>query len=162
DHCVKLITEEQKEGLDLNSWTIAYNGAEPVRAETLDRFTAAFIRCGFRPQAFLPCYGLAESTLFVSGGPPDRHATRIRISGPSLEQHRLSDVVGSSYDAKILVSSGLVAAGTQVAIVDPTTFMQCQPGTVGEIWLASASVAEGYWDYPAETQESFRARPADT
>ena len=67
--CTRRITPEQRETLDLSSWDVAYNGAEPVRADTLKRFAATFASCGFRPRFFYPCYGLAEATLMVSGGP---------------------------------------------------------------------------------------------
>src|SRR5437868_12750980 len=60
--CVRKATPEALAGLDLTSWRVAFNGAEPVRAETLERFAAAFAACGFRPEAFYPCYGLAEAT----------------------------------------------------------------------------------------------------
>src|SRR5262249_41223158 len=68
DLCVDRITDEQCEELDLASWKVAFCGAEPVRADVLDRFAAKFARCGFRREALLPCYGLAETTLMVSGG----------------------------------------------------------------------------------------------
>jgi len=162
DHCVRSITEEQKKGLDLSSWRIAYNGAEPIRKETLDRFVAAFACCGFRIQAFFPCYGLAESTLFVSGGPPERGPSRLSICGPSLEEHRLALVSPESPKARHIISSGTIADEMQVVVVDPKNCSPCLPGKVGEIWLSSASVAHGYWDRPEETRESFRARLADT
>ena len=66
--CLRKITREQLEQLDLSSWSVAFNGAEPVRYETLKRFSEVFTKCGFRPEAFYPCYGLAEATLMVSGG----------------------------------------------------------------------------------------------
>ncbi|HEU4534693.1 MAG TPA: AMP-binding protein, partial [Polyangiaceae bacterium] len=69
--CVRETTPEQRARLDLSSWAVAFNGAEPVRASTLARFAAAFADSGFRPSAFYPCYGLAEATLFVSGGLPE-------------------------------------------------------------------------------------------
>ncbi len=69
DLCSQKITAEQKRALDLSTWETAYNGAEPVRAQTLDRFFLSFAECGFRSSAAFPCYGLAEATLFVSGGP---------------------------------------------------------------------------------------------
>ena len=162
DHCARHVTEEQKQGLDLRSLAIAYNGAEPVRPETLDRFAAAFARCGFRPEAFFPCYGLAESTLFVSGGPPGRVPTRLRVCGRSLEAHRLQEITGDSADARTLVSSGRIADGTRAVIVDPETRAACAPGRIGEVWLASASVAVGYWNRPEETRETFQAQAADT
>ena len=162
DHCVKYITEEQKKGLDLSSWQIAYNGAEPVRGETLDRFTEAFAGCGFRRQAFFPCYGLAEATLIVSGGPPSRTPTRVYVRGSALEANRLVEVQADDPDARQLVSSGRTAGETRVLIVDPETGTECPPDKVGEIWLASDSVALGYWNRPEETQETFRARLATT
>ena len=70
--CTRRITPEQRETLDLSSWDVAYNGAEPVRADTMKRFAATFASCGFRPSAFHPCYGLAEATLLVSGGSLER------------------------------------------------------------------------------------------
>jgi 8-amino-7-oxononanoate synthase len=162
DHCVKLITEEQKAGLDLSSWRIAYNGAEPVRAETLDRFARAFAGCGFRPQAFFPCYGLAEATLFVSGGPPDRGPTQVGVCGRSLEEHCLVEITGDDANTRPLVSCGRIAGETRAVIVDPETCTERQPGKIGEIWLASASVARGYWDRLEATQETFHARLGDT
>jgi acyl-CoA synthetase (AMP-forming)/AMP-acid ligase II/acyl carrier protein len=148
DHCVKSITEEQKRGMDLRSWAVAYNGAEPVRADTLSRFTAAFAEQGFRADAFFPCYGLAESTLFVSGGPRGRP----RVVSPP----------GETTGRRSLVSCGRLAEGTRVVVVDPTTRIVCAPGSTGEIWTASASVAQGYWERPQETRDTFEARMADT
>ena len=148
DHCVKSITEQQKQGLDLSSWAVAYNGAEPVRAETLDRFAAAFSAQGFRAEAFFPCFGLAESTLFVSGGPPGR------------PQVVVSPTIG--LPARRLVSCGRVADGARVEIVNPKTLSACPPGEIGEVWIASASVAHGYWNRPQETKATFEARLADT
>ena len=73
DLCARRVRPAEREGLDLSSWEVAFNGAEPVRAATLERFAAAFAPCGFRREAFYPCYGLAEATLFVSGARgPDR------------------------------------------------------------------------------------------
>src|SRR5690606_10577131 len=66
--CIEKITPEQRKGLDLSSWTVAFNGAEPVRHDTLERFAEMFAPCGFRREAFYPCYGLAEATLLVAGG----------------------------------------------------------------------------------------------
>lgn len=66
--CVDRVTAAQREELDLSSWSVAYNGAEPVRAGTIERFAEVFGPCGFRREAFHPCYGLAESTLLVSVG----------------------------------------------------------------------------------------------
>ena len=80
--CVRTTTPQQRAGLDLSGWEVAFVGAEPVHAETLDRFASAFGPAGFRPAAFRPVYGLAEATLMVSGGraaaPPRRQDLRPR------------------------------------------------------------------------------------
>lgn len=67
DLCVDRIGREERAALDLSSWEVAFNGAEPLRPATLRRFADAFADCGFRAQAFTPCYGLAEATLLVTG-----------------------------------------------------------------------------------------------
>ncbi|NJL28548.1 MAG: fatty acyl-AMP ligase, partial [Thermoanaerobaculia bacterium] len=87
EHCVRAIAPEQRLGLDLSSWRVAFNGAEPVHAATLERFAAAFAGCGFRREAFLPCYGLAEATLFVTGGALDSAVSPVEFSNGELERH---------------------------------------------------------------------------
>jgi amino acid adenylation domain-containing protein/non-ribosomal peptide synthase protein (TIGR01720 family) len=138
DLCVRKITAEQKRELDLSTWTLAFNGSEPVRAATLERFAAAFAGCGFRRESFYPCYGLAEATLFVTGG---------RLDGAG--------------ETTVPVSCGQPRAGHEVRIVDPETRQTCPPGREGEIWVAGPSVAQGYWNRPEESADTFRAQPAD-
>ncbi len=159
DLCVRKIGEEERAGLDLSSWTVAFNGAEPVRAGTLERFAAAFGPCGFRRKAFFPCYGLAEATLFVSGGdrktPPVVRAFR----ADDLERHAAVEAVEPG--ARKLVGCGRPSEGQRVAIVNPETCAPCASNHVGEIWVAGPSVAAGYWGRPEETARLFRARRAD-
>lgn len=163
EHCLDRVTEAQKDGLDLSSLRVAFNGAEPVRPETLDRFTAAFSRCGFRPQAFFPCYGLAESTLLVSGGPPQRDPVRARVSARGLEAHAwVPSGPDETAEARWLVSSGRVVAGMRVEVVNPETCCRCGPRQIGEVWIASPSVAQGYWNRPEETQQLLQAVLADS
>jgi acyl-CoA synthetase (AMP-forming)/AMP-acid ligase II len=157
DHCVRAVTEEQKRGLDLRSWTIAYNGAEPVRAETLDRFVAAFAPCGFRPEAFFPCYGLAEATLFVSGGPPGK-LSRHRVEPAALEAGQV--VAVNPPHGRCLVASGRPGEWTKVVVVDPATREPVPDGEVGHLWVLSPSVAAGYWNRPDETARVFGNRLA--
>jgi acyl-CoA synthetase (AMP-forming)/AMP-acid ligase II len=139
DLCTRQITPQQKAELDLSGWRVAFNGAEPISAQVLSEFAAAFAECGFRPEAFYPCYGLAESTLFVSGGVPSQ--------APKLKH----------VETQTWVSCGRPFPDQQVAIVDPETGGVCAPGEVGEIWLSSPSVARGYWQQPQETQSTFAA-----
>ena len=160
DHCAKMVTEEEQKGLDLGSLQIAYNGAEPIRTDTLDRFTAKFSKCGFRLQSFFPCYGLAESTLFVSGGPPQRIPVRLRVRASRLEIHNrtsFDENEDHADDARWLVSSGHVSRGTFVEIINPETCQRCGPGEVGEIWIASDSVSQSYWNRPEETRDLLQA-----
>ncbi|HEY7424837.1 MAG TPA: fatty acyl-AMP ligase [Gemmataceae bacterium] len=153
DHCVRSISEEQKQGLDLRSWSVAYNGAEPVWAETLDRFAEAFGGCGFRRAAFFPCYGLAEATLFVSGGPAHRELRRRCVEPSALEAGQV--VAAEPPGGRWLVSSGRAAEETKVVAVDSTTRTAVPDGRVGELWLSSPSVAAGYWGRDEETRTIF-------
>jgi acyl-CoA synthetase (AMP-forming)/AMP-acid ligase II len=90
DLCVRKITSEQKSGLDLSSWEVAFNGAEPVRAETLHRFAEAFKCCGFQAKAFLPCYGLAETTLLASGCNKSSEPTFLQADAQALKAGRFA------------------------------------------------------------------------
>ncbi|MFA6110075.1 MAG: AMP-binding protein, partial [Candidatus Latescibacterota bacterium] len=141
DLCLQTVTEEQRRELDLSSWRVAFNGAEPVRAETLERFAAAFAPCGFHREALLPCYGLAEATLFVTG---------------HLDHGRPAPRVAAR-DGAGFVGCGRGWLDQDLRIVDPETGVEQPAGSVGEIWLASPSVALGYWERPQETAETFAA-----
>lgn len=157
--CVRKTTPEQRAALDLSSWSLAFNGAEPVRAETIDAFCEAFAPSGFRRQAFYPCYGLAESTLMVTGGmkfeaPVIRSFDTVALeAGAALAKTDAEAEAG----ARRLVGSGRELDGQDVLIVDPQTCEALPPGRVGEIWVSGPSVAQGYWNRPEETQATFGA-----
>ncbi|HEX6288267.1 MAG TPA: AMP-binding protein, partial [Herpetosiphonaceae bacterium] len=155
DLCVRKITPEQRATLDLSSWRVAFNGAEPVRAETLDRFAATFAECGFRREAFYPCYGLAEATLIVSGGRVDAPPTVREFQAAALAEHQVVAAAGDDRATRMLVGSGEALPDQQVRIVDPDTLRPCPPDRVGEIWVAGPSVAQGYWNRQEETERSF-------
>jgi amino acid adenylation domain-containing protein len=157
DLCVEKTTLEQRAALDLSCWKVAFNGAEPVRAETLDRFAQAFAPAGFRPEAFLPCYGLAEATLLVSVCPSARAPVVVSVDAESLGRSEVLLAAGSR-SATRLVSSGRAAPGYTVAIVDPVTVRFCPEDRVGEIWVSGPSIAQGYWDRPEESREVMGAR----
>ncbi|MGZ4163562.1 MAG: AMP-binding protein, partial [Tumebacillaceae bacterium] len=161
DLCVQKITEEQKASLDLSTWDVAFTGAEPIRKETLDRFAEAFASCGFRREAFYPCYGLAEATLFVTGGFQQELPVVQAFDADALEQNRVQTVAEEQAGARLLVSSGQPRmAKQQVEIVDPQTGARCAGEQVGEIWVAGPSVAQGYWRREEQTRETFGARLA--
>jgi acyl-CoA synthetase (AMP-forming)/AMP-acid ligase II len=158
DLCVEKTNQEQREQLDLSCWEIAFNGAEPVRVETMQRFAKAFSPSGFRYNAFYPCYGLAEATLYVTGGDPTAEPTTLAVKRSQLEQDRIEPVPADQEGAQILVGCGSIKLDQEIAIVDPETFTRCDPQQVGEIWISGDSVAQGYWRRPEENQKMFGAR----
>ncbi|MEH2381693.1 MAG: fatty acyl-AMP ligase [Nostoc sp.] len=156
DLCIRKITPEQIESFDLSRWEVAFNGAEAVRAETLDKFVETFAPCGFRREAFYPCYGMAETTLLVSGGiKTDKPVVR-HIDEAALEQNRIITSVARQEGVRTIVGCGQMWSN-QVAIVDPESLTECEIGQVGEIWVSGKSVAGGYWNRPMETEQSFHA-----
>lgn len=160
DLCVCKITEEEKSQLDLSSWTVAFNGAEPVRAATLEKFAVKFADAGFKPQSFVPCYGLAESTLLVAGESRAQAPFVAELDANALERNQVS-MAGPSQASRRIVACSTVA-GTKLAIVDPESLKPCPPGTVGEILVSSPSVAQGYWNRPQESKSVFQARVPGT
>ncbi len=162
DLCVKKIRPEEREGLDLSTWQTAFCGAEPIRAETLDRFAETFAPHGFRRAAFYPCYGLAEGTLLVSGGEGAGIPVVKAVQRADLMENRVVPAAGSEGGSQLLVGSGGSLPGQRIRIVDPVTCLPCAPEEVGEIWVSGPSVAQGYWGRPEETEGAFRAHLADT
>ncbi|MBK6429597.1 AMP-binding protein [Candidatus Amarolinea dominans] len=162
DLCAQKITPAQKAGLDLSSWQVAVNSAEPVRAETLARFDAAFEPCGFRPQNFYHAYGLAEATLFVAGSRKATAPSIFTFDPRGLEQQQVRPATG--VDGYALVGCGrpLSAPDVELVIAQPEQRILCGPDTIGEIWFRSPSVAAGYWNRPDETQHTFGATLADS
>ena len=155
--CVRKITPEQRRSLDLSSWSLAFNGAEPVRPETIDAFSEAFAPCGFRREAFFPCYGLAESTLMVTGGMKFEPPVIRTFDATSIETGSAVVRTGFAPGTRRLVGSGRELDGQDVRIVDPHTNEALPPGMIGEIWVSGPSVAQGYWNRGDETQATFGA-----
>jgi acyl-CoA synthetase (AMP-forming)/AMP-acid ligase II len=159
DLCVRKASDEDRATLDLSSWECAYNGAEPVRPATLDRFADTFAPCGFRRTSFFPCYGLAEATLAVSGGFVGEHAAAgARLVAADLERNRAVDATDTDGSAREVASCGSLMAGASVAIVDPATAGRLGDSEVGEIWVKGAIVARGYWNRPDDADHTFDAR----
>jgi len=162
DLCVRKVTPEQRETLDLSSWKIAFNGAEPIHPETMERFSAIFSSCGFNPRAFYPCYGLAESTLYVTGGNALAGPKYVQVNRSRLEQGKAIAAKPDQEDTKVLVGCGHASADLRVVIVDPQSRRRLPDGRVGEIWVSGPSVAAGYWNRPEESARVFCARMADS
>ena len=155
--CARRSRPDQRAQLDLSGWTIALVGAEPVRARTMRLFAETFAPCGFRPETFFPSYGLAESTVMVSGGPVGRGAVMHTFDAQALAagQVRLADPAGGGRE---LVGCGQIQPTLTVVITRPGTDVPCAEDEVGEILVSSRSVGDGYWNQPEETERTFRAR----
>ncbi|GER91708.1 acyl-CoA synthetase [Dictyobacter vulcani] len=157
--CLRRIGANDMEELDLSSWKVALNGAEPIRAETLHRFTKTFASCGFRPTSFMPGFGLAENTLMVSGEPLDAVPYIKNISRAALEENLIVPASGAIDDVQQLVGCGAAVRSkdVEIVIVNPDTLEACKPEEVGEIWISGPSVAQGYWQRPEETARTMQA-----
>jgi len=162
DLCSRKIGPEERSQLDLSSWKIAFNGSEPISHETLARFAATFAECGFRREAFYPCYGLAEGTLMVSGGQADAVPVVTRFQTAALECNRAVPVEVGEPGGRPLVGCGDNLTDPRIAIVHPQTLTECANGEIGEVWVAGSSVAQGYWRRAEETARTFRAYLART
>jgi acyl-CoA synthetase (AMP-forming)/AMP-acid ligase II/alkylation response protein AidB-like acyl-CoA dehydrogenase/acyl carrier protein len=161
DLCVRRVAEAERAGLDLSAWRVAYTGSEPVRAATLQRFSAAFAACGFRREAFHPVYGLAEATLLASSEDIALPPLVQRFDEEALEQGIAREASTAKPTAgRELVSCGSAAYGTRMPIVDPHSGKECGPAQVGEIWIQGPHVAAGYWGQPEETAHTFGATTA--
>ncbi|MEO2048092.1 MAG: SDR family NAD(P)-dependent oxidoreductase [Pirellulales bacterium] len=162
--CNDKISAEQCAGLDLGSWRVAFNGAEPIRPKTLEQFTHKFAPYGFRPEAHYPCYGMAESTLIVTGGLEQEPPVSRRFDRQQLEAHRAvvvdesEQTEGSEVENRCLIGCGQLLPDTQVLIVDGQSNQKLPNGHVGEIWVRGPGVGLGYWNKPEATQHTFQAR----
>jgi amino acid adenylation domain-containing protein len=158
--CVRKVTEEQRASLDLSSWVVAVNGAEPVRKETIDRFSETFAPCGFRRQTFCPGYGLAEATLKVVATTQTSSPVCYSVDAEALARHRVVAVLPGDLDTQTFVGCGRAMLETQIAIVNPESLQQCTGGEVGEIWVTGPTVAQGYWRRTATTEDFQACLPA--
>lgn len=157
DLCVSSISEEEAASLDLSCLRQVFCGAEPVLQSTLDRFSERFAAAGFSPSAYVPCYGMAEATLFVSGKAGDAPPLSLSIDKEQLALGRIAEVADDDPRAMPVVGCGTIAEDHRVAIVDPESGRLAPAGTVGEIWVHGPNVAQGYWHKVAESQETFAA-----
>jgi len=161
DLCSRKAKPEELDALDLSKWTVGFNGAEPVRKETIDRFNETFGRCKLSKTTVSPCYGLAESTLIVAGVPRGIPPTYLTVDSDMLAMRRVIEAEPGDPSAVTLVSSGRPLGDLHVVIVDPETNKQVEPGNVGEIWISGGSVARGYSERHAWPEAAFGARLAD-
>jgi acyl-CoA synthetase (AMP-forming)/AMP-acid ligase II/acyl carrier protein len=159
DLCARRSTAEQRSQLDLSCWEVAFTGAERIRATTVERFNAAFQEHGFRSTSWFPCYGLAESTLMVAGGPRGQEPLVVQVDSAALLNHQA--VLSSGEPSRTLVGSGVVLSPPDLLIVDPDRCEQLADEQMGEIWLSGPSVAAGYYAQEVATSSAFGARLSD-
>ena len=156
--CNLKVSPEQCEGLDFSNWEVAFNGAEPVRADVLEEFTRKFAPFGFRAKCHYPCYGMAEATLIVTGGDKDQEPVIKTFDKSALAEHRVVPVAAGDDNAKALVGCGQRLPDEEVIIVNPETRRRLQDDQIGEIWINSPSCGQGYWDKDDISSEVFHAR----
>lgn len=160
DLCVSRYRADQMEGVDLSSWKVALNGAEPVHSETIKRFNETFADHGFNPNAAFPAYGMAEATLLIAGGSRGAdHVTRA-VSRSGLQAHAVRAPLDET-DVQTLVGCGRALAGERIAIVDPDTCRRLPSGQAGEIWVNGPNVARAYWRNTDASMINLNAQIAD-
>lgn len=162
DMCVKRVKKDVKMDLNLSAWKSAYNGAEPIINETIDNFSECFAASGFNKKSIYPCYGLAETTLMVTGCSLIRAPVTKRVDSNLLKIGKIKAIENLNNNGQFLVSSGIARLDTKVLIVEPESKKQLLTNEVGEIWVNGPTVAAGYWNNEKETSNCFNCFTADT
>jgi acyl-CoA synthetase (AMP-forming)/AMP-acid ligase II len=157
DLCVQRFRADQVKDLDLSCWKVAINGAEPVRADTIERFTATFRPYGFDARATNPLYGMAEATLLISGAPRGSGPVIRTVSRDAFQRHELAPAA-SADDAHRVVGCGRNLIGQRIAIVDPESRRRLAADQIGEVWVGGPHICKGYWRNPEATTSTFQAR----
>ncbi len=160
DLCVAKVAPEERAGLDLRRWRATINGAEPVRAESIERFHRAFAPAGLREETMLPAYGLAEATLVVSVGPAGRGPSVQHLAAETLAADRVEPARDDGRVAAV-IGCGRPVDHAEVAIVGPDG-RPAPADRVGEVWVRGAGVCAGYWRNPEATARTFGARLGET
>ncbi len=155
---VRKTSRAERAALDLSHWKTAFCGAEPINPETLTEFAAAFADVGFQPSAFFPCYGLAESTLLVTGGKSKAGPRILQVDRQAMRDRRVVCMAEQNGRTQALVGCGPECSGVSVEIVDPQTHAVCKTNGVGEIWVRGGSITRGYWNQESASAETFCAR----
>lgn len=151
--CCERINEEELQGLDLSSLQCLYNGSEPIRKQTMQKFIERFSVVGFSAEKMLTCYGLAEATLAVTTSKLGTRPTVLKVGQHKWQppQKQLTD------DTSFLevVGCGFGHRDTAVKIIHPDDLSECEEQEIGEIWVSGKSVTAGYWNRPVQSAETF-------
>ncbi|NOV00848.1 fatty acyl-AMP ligase [Paenibacillus planticolens] len=159
--CAEKFNPEIDGDIDLSSWALAFNGAEPVREDTLKKFIRTFAPYGFQANSFAPSYGLAEGTLYVSGYKREQTYTTLWLDAESLELDLAVVVAENSANARAIVACGIVVPEQRIIIMSHKYGILGSDGMVGEIWVSGPSVAQGYWANEEASQLSFHGELAN-
>lgn len=152
---VRKVPESEREGLDLSTWRLAYNGAEPIRVGTIRRFLATYAPYGMRPDAMSPCYGMSETTLTATLSLPGKAVLARSFDQAALELGEAREVAEEGPGVLSLAGAGRPLPGHEVRIIDPDTRRVLPEGRVGVIVLRGPSVSSGYLNLPERTAETF-------
>lgn len=155
--CLRKVTPEQRDQLDLSSLRIVVSGAEPINPKTCERFLQFFAPCGLKREAFGPSYGLAEAVVFVSTRDRSRPIQYLSVEQQALEQGKVNVTDRGQDHSVVLVGCGQPHQDASIHIVNPETLEPVPSDTVGEIWVSGPQVTEGYWNNPEATKRSFGA-----
>ncbi|ELS02826.1 non-ribosomal peptide synthase/amino acid adenylation enzyme [Xenococcus sp. PCC 7305] len=157
-YCLEKISVESCRNLDLSSWRYGGNAAEPINYQVIQKFSQFFQPFYFEPYNFTPAYGLAEATLLVTSKRKSEQPTYYSICPQALKENRIVEIE----NGQKLVGVGKPLTNTKVIIVDPKTLIELPNSKVGEIWVSSQGVAQGYWNRPEETKQTFHCYVKDT
>ena len=162
NHCVDKIDEELRNMLDLSTLRVMYSGAEPVRKSTLDRFLATFSPVGLKPETLIPAYGMAESTLILTGAVEPRPTFYLPVKASELNKNIVEPLLSGeqSGDVQWIASNGKPTIDTSILIIDPETGEIQQSEKVGEIWAKGSTITMGYYGNPDMTATVFKRSPA--
>jgi acyl-CoA synthetase (AMP-forming)/AMP-acid ligase II len=159
DLCVSRYRADQMQDVDLSSWKVALNGAEPVHAETIKRFSVTFAGHGFNPAAAFPAYGMAEATLLIAGGRRGAGSVTRVVSRSGLQANEVRAPADQT-DVQTLVGCGRALVNERIAIVDPGSWKRLSPNQVGEVWANGANVARLYWRNAEASKTNLNAQIA--
>jgi acyl-CoA synthetase (AMP-forming)/AMP-acid ligase II len=159
DLCVQRFRADQMEGVDLSCWKLAFNAAEPIRADTIERFTATFRPYGFDARAMHPLFGMAEATVLVSSGHRGAGPVIRAIDVDAFRRNAIAAPAGQGQVHRV-VGCGRNIIGQRLAIVEPQTRRRLAADCIGEVWVSGPHICKGYWRNPDATRSTFHARIA--
>ncbi|WP_165794475.1 AMP-binding protein [Kinneretia aquatilis] len=153
--CVDKVRDRELQDLDLSGWRVAFCGAEPIHARCMDAFAQRFAAAGFKAEALFPCYGMAETTLMVSGKPLGQALGRRHLDARALARQQWLPQDAQLPHSQTVVSCGRPHASLELRIVEPSSRLARGEREIGEVWVRGSSVTHGYWQDPERSAQSF-------